>query len=267
VVRTDSAAQPKAPRRVRVLGCPVDSVSMQEAAARLAELVETARSGGGRGAGLVVTLNPEMVMRARRDPEFRAILERAALLVPDGIGIVRAMRRRGVLWAERVGGADLLEAYLPQAVRLGHRIALAGAAPGVAEAARAELQRRHPGVAVVAADAGGPDAATAERLRRARPEMVWAAYGHGRQERFIDRHLAGIGAAAGVGVGGTLDYLAGRARRAPQPLRRAGLEWAWRLAMQPWRLRRQLVLPQFWLLERLEAAATASGRTRRGQPR
>ena len=66
-------------------------------------------------------------------------------------------------------------------------------------------------------------------------------------------HLGVAGAGVGIGVGGALDYFSGRTPRAPAPLRRAGLEWAWRLALQPWRWRRQLVLPGFWALERAEA--------------
>jgi N-acetylglucosaminyldiphosphoundecaprenol N-acetyl-beta-D-mannosaminyltransferase len=83
--------------------------------------------------------------------------------------------------------------------------------------------------------------------------MVWAAFGAGKQELFLRRHLDVIGAGAGVGVGGTLDYIAGRLPRAPRALRNAGLEWAWRLAREPWRVRRQLQLPRFWVLERSEA--------------
>lgn len=226
----------------------------------LVALVERHRHDPSKPGGVVVTLNPEMVMRARRDSEFRAALQEAALLVPDGIGVARALRRRGYPRTRRVGGADMLLAYLPEAVRHGHRVALAGAAPGVAAVAGRRLQSRFPGLQIVAADSGAPDQALAERLREARPDMVWAAFGAGKQELFLRRHLAGIGAGAGVGVGGTLDYIAGRVRRAPAAVRDAGLEWAWRLALEPWRLRRQLQLPRFWLLERLEARSESRGR-------
>ena len=246
--------------RTRVLGCPVDVVDLGQAVDALVGFVERRRADPAAPGALVVTLNPEMVMRARRDPEFREALEHAELLVPDGIGVVRALRRRGHPRAERVGGADMLMAYLPQAARRGHRLALAGAGPGVAAEAARRLQRRFAGLHVVATDPGSPDSALAGRLRNAGAEMVWAAYGAGAQERFLRLHLDAIGAGAGVGVGGTLDYVAGRTPRAPAPLRDAGLEWAWRLLIQPWRLRRQLQLPRFWVLERLEAARTARAR-------
>jgi N-acetylglucosaminyldiphosphoundecaprenol N-acetyl-beta-D-mannosaminyltransferase len=235
--------------RARVLGCPVDVVDMGAAVQRLVALCEAPVADRP---AVVVTLNPEILMRARREPDFHALLESAALVVPDGIGLVRALRRRGYRHAERVGGADLLEAYLPHARELGHRVALVGARPGVAQRAAQVLERAFPGVDLVA-DSGDPTAATARRVGESAPALVAAAYGAGRQERFLRDHLGTMRGRVGVGVGGTLDYLAGTARRAPAPVRRAGLEWLWRLAREPSRWRRQLALPQFWWLERREA--------------
>jgi len=235
---------------VRVLGVKVDVVDLPSAVARLVVMIERSKSQRS----LVVTLNPEMVMLARRDLAFADVLDRAAMLVPDGIGLVRALRRRGFPWVERVGGVELMDAYLPLAAERGHRLALVGAMPGVAERAASELQRRHPRLKVVAAWGGAPDAELATRLRAVAPDVVCAAFGHGRQEVFLDEHLGTIGSPVGIGVGGWLDYLAGVVRRAPAPVRQAGLEWAWRLGRQPWRLRRQLALPAFWVQERHEAA-------------
>jgi N-acetylglucosaminyldiphosphoundecaprenol N-acetyl-beta-D-mannosaminyltransferase len=234
--------------RARILGCPVDVVDMHQAVGRLLELVEQRSPMPA----LVVTLNPEMVMLAQRDAAFAAVLEQAALLVPDGVGVVTALRRRGHPLPGRVTGIDLLHAYAPHAARLGHRIALCGGAPGVAARAAQRLVDDHPGLLVVASDSGDPGPEVAERLSAARPDVVCAAYGHGAQERFVLDHLTSIGAAVGVGVGGTLDVLAGRVRRAPSVVQRAGFEWAWRLAREPSRLRRQAVLPVYWWRERRE---------------
>jgi N-acetylglucosaminyldiphosphoundecaprenol N-acetyl-beta-D-mannosaminyltransferase len=235
--------------RARVLGCPVDVVDMDEAVQRLVDLCEAPVP---EQPAVVVTLNPEILMRARREPDFHALLESAALVVPDGIGLVRALRRRGHRRAVRVGGADLLEAYLPHARRLGYRVALVGAREGIAQRAARVLEHAFPGVDVVA-DGGDPTTATARRVGELAPHLVAAAYGAGRQERFLRDHLVTMRGHVGVGVGGTLDFLAGSARRAPGPVRRAGLEWLWRLALEPSRWRRQLALPQFWWLERREA--------------
>src|SRR5690348_11996157 len=123
--------------RARILACPVDVVDMPQAVTRLVELVEQHAEGGPPA--LVVTLNPEMVMLAQRDAAFAALLEGAALLVPDGIGIVNALRRRGHPLPGRVTGIDLLHAYAPHAARLGHRLAFCGGAPGVAARAAQRL--------------------------------------------------------------------------------------------------------------------------------
>ena len=241
---------------MRVLGVGVDLVDM-EAAVEL--VLAAAPLRPDRPPLQVVTLNPEMVMRARRDRRLAAVIEAAGLVVPDGIGVVLAMRRRGHPAASRVTGIDLLERCAARAPELGHRLALVGGAPGVAERAAAELERRHPGLRVVA-DGGDPGPATAGRLRAAAPDLVFAAYGAGRQESFLASHLAATGAGVGVGVGGALDFLAGRIRRAPGAVRGAGLEWAWRLGRQPWRARRQAALPVFWWLDRREAASLRSPR-------
>ena len=241
--------------RARVLGCPVDIVDMATAVQTLVEIVERRRVDASAHPAVVITLNPEILMMARRNPEFGSVLESAALVVPDGIGLVRALRRRGHPEVVRVGGADLIGAYLTEAERHSHRVALVGGAPGVAATARDRMVEAHPGLKIVAVSDGPPGSATASVVATARPEMVLAAFGGGRQELFLDRYLGPIGAAAGIGVGGSLDYLAGRVRRAPAAVRRVGLEWAWRLAVQPWRARRQSVLPVYWWLERREAAA------------
>ena len=241
--------------RARVLGCPVDIVDMATAVQTLVEMVERRRADATSHPAVVVTLNPEMVMMARRSPAFSSVLKSATLVVPDGIGLVRALRRRGHPEAERVGGADLIGSYLPEAERRAHRIALVGGAPGVAGAARDRMVEIHPALQVVAVSDGPPGGATASEVETGRPEVVLAAFGAGRQELFLDRYLGPIGAATGIGVGGSLDYLAGGVRRAPAVVRRVGLEWAWRLALQPWRVRRQSVLPVYWWLERREAAA------------
>lgn len=241
--------------RPTVLGLPVDVVDMPEAVDRMAALVEARRRGERTRPALVVTLNPEMVMRARRELDLFAIVAAADLVVPDGIGLVRALRRRGYGSACRVSGIDLVLAYLPVAQARGHRIALCGGAPGVAHAAGRELRRLAPGLEIVATDSGDPGPDLAARLAKAGAEVVLAAYGAGPQERFLARYLGDIGAAVGMGVGGTLDVLSGRIPRAPETWRRLGLEWLWRLVRQPWRLRRQRVLPVFWWLERREAAA------------
>lgn len=234
--------------RVHVLGCPVDVVDLNAAAQRLADLADQP----SKSPQIVITLNPEMVMRARRESDFASIVENSALNVPDGIGLVRAVKRRGT-GVQRVTGVELVDTYLDLAVSRKQRVALVGGGPGVAQVAAKRYRTAHSELDVVA-DGGDPDEETATRVALMHPDVVLAAYGPGKQEMFLSQYLLTIGARVGMGVGGTFDFVAGRIRRAPRIVRKTGMEWAWRLALQPWRWRRQLDLPKFWILERKECA-------------
>ncbi len=223
-----------------VLGVPVHPLPRAEALARCAEAIAARRAGGAPLQ--VVTLNPEMVMAARRLPDLEAIIGRAGLVIPDGAGIAWASRLLGRPLPERIPGVDLLQELAAQAVPAGWRLFLLGSGPGVAAAAAAALERAHPGLQVAGTAAGSPDPGDApalvEAVRAARTDLLAVAFGVPWQERWLARHLVASGAGVGIGVGGSLDYLGGRVPRAPQWLRRRGLEWAYRLLRQPWRLPR-----------------------------
>ncbi len=239
------------PERERILGVPVDVTDMETTIAGIVAAVEDHRDGARpwNAPHLVVTLNPEMVIRAQNHAAFRAILEDAAVVIPDGVGVVHALRKRGHHEAVRVTGADLVTAYLPIAALHEHRVAFVGAGPGVAGKAADRAREIAPGIQIVAADSGHPTKETAERLAKYAPEVVFAAYGAGKQEEFLHRFLPLMDAPVGVGVGGTFDYLAGVVHRAPDIVQRIGCEWAWRLLLQPWRIGRQRALPEFYLRE------------------
>ena len=130
-----------------------------------------------------------------------------------------------------------------------------GAAPGVAEKAAVILQARYPGLVVAGTFAGSPasseENAIVEQIRVARPDVLLVAFGAPAQDAWIARNLPRLQTSVAMGVGGTLDYIAGVARRAPVWVQRLGLEWLYRLCREPWRWRRQLALPRFvWLVLR-----------------
>ncbi len=229
-----------------LMGVPIHDVTLAEA------VVWVGRWLTRGGSYQIATVNPEFLMQARRDAAFRATLQGAALCVPDGIGVVWAARRRGKRLRERVAGVELTERLVAEAARCGWRVYFLGAAPGVAEQAAARLQERYPGLQVAGCYAGSPalaeEAALVARVREARPDLLFVAYGAPAQDLWLARNLARTGATVGMGVGGSLDFIAGITRRAPAWMRRLGLEWLHRLIRQPWRWRRQLVLPQFALL-------------------
>jgi N-acetylglucosaminyldiphosphoundecaprenol N-acetyl-beta-D-mannosaminyltransferase len=230
---------------IRVLGVRVDDLDTEGTLDRIEELL----AAGGHH--LVATVNPEFVMLARRDPAFHRLLDSAALCLPDGWGVTWAARRQGRSLATRVTGVDLIPALAERAAERGWRLFLLGAAPGVAESVAALLRAEHPALAIAGSHSGvaGPegDEESLRLIATAHPDIVLVAYGAPRQELWIARNLAHLEAGVGIGVGGAFDYLSGSVRRAPAWMRRAGLEWLYRLLRQPWRARRMAVLPLFAL--------------------
>jgi N-acetylglucosaminyldiphosphoundecaprenol N-acetyl-beta-D-mannosaminyltransferase len=233
---------------IRVLDVDVDAVTLSEAVALIGEAVD-ARRGHGGSTFQVATVNPEFVMLARRDREFRAILRGASLRTPDAIGLMMAARILGRRFPERVPGVELVQSLARAAAAHGYRLFLLGAGPGVAEAAAGRLVEDTPGLQVAGTFAGDAseagDRESLARIRDVRPDIVLVAYGAPAQERWAHRNLPVCGAAVAIGVGGTFDYLAGRVPRAPYLVRRIGFEWLFRLITQPWRARRMAVLPVF----------------------
>ncbi len=236
-----------APRRVDILGVPVDAVTAVGALARAQTLA--AAAAPGRPA-LILTPNPEGIMRAQSDPELRAVLAAADLALADGVGVVWAARRLGRPLPARVPGIELMEALLAWAAAAGLAVYLLGARPEVIAAAARRAQDRYPGLRVAGfADgyfgARGEEAAVAA-VAASGARLLLVGLGVPAQEWFLYRNRALLGEVRlAMGVGGSFDVLAGVTRRAPGPLRRLGLEWLWRLARQPWRWRRQLALPRF----------------------
>lgn len=239
------------PPTVNILGVEIHCVDVAQTLDLIAAWVAERRAGAATCRQLC-TVNPEFVMDARRDEGFAAALARADLRVPDGVGILWAARRQGVRLRERVTGSDGIYYICERAAREGWRVFFLGAAPGVAEQAAARLRARYPGLVVAGCYAGSPsDAewpAILAQLERSRPDVLFVAFGHPRQDLWIDRHRETLPVAVAVGVGGAFDFVAGVARRAPRWVQRLGLEWFHRLLREPWRWRRMSRLPRFALL-------------------
>lgn len=238
------------PDRVDILGIAIDGVTLAEAVRR----VRSAWSGAAPRSGWhVITANPELVMHALRPdppgPQVRAALERADMVVADGIGLVWASRVLGTPLPERVAGIELAEASVADGAPDGLRLYLLGGRPGVAAEAGRRLAARYPGLQVVGTGHGyfGPEetAQVVAAVHKAAPDLLLVGLGAPKQELWIARHRHELGARVLIGVGGALDVFAGRVRRAPVLFQRLGLEWAYRLAREPWRARRMSALPRF----------------------
>jgi len=229
--------------RVQVLGIGLDRVDLEAATGRLRGFLTDGRPH------LVVTLNPEMAMRAQRDPDLRTALKEAHLVVADGTGIVWAARRLGRPLPGRVPGVDLVDRLLAHGRKDGLRVFLLGARPGVAERAAERLESSGSGLVVVGTHHGYfPPSAEDEvvaQVSRTRPDLLLCGMGSPRQEILLARHLDRLAVPVCIGVGGAIDVLAGSVSRAPAWVQRAGLEWAYRVLRQPTRAPRLAGLARF----------------------
>jgi len=195
------------------------------------------------------TVNPEFIVDARHDPAFAAVLRRADLRVPDGVGVLWAARLLDQPLRERVTGSDGIYRITARAAQRGWRVFFLGAAPGVAARTADLLRQRYPGLIVAGAYGGSPaDAdwpAIAGWLESTRPDILFVAYGHPKQDFWIDLHRAELPVAVAIGVGGAFDFVTGVTVRAPRWMQQLGMEWLHRLIRQPWRWRRMIKLPLF----------------------
>ena len=230
------AATATAPVRTSVLGIPVDVCDVRQQALHLAEC-----------GGQIVTLNAEMTMAALENPDLRASIEQAELVIPDGAGVVWALGRQGHR-VRRSPGIELAYWLLEQAAANGWGVALVGASPEVLERLRLRLLEELPPLRLVFAADGYRSSAEWPDLQRqllaAQPRLVLVALGVPRQETWIaslPRPLAGLW----MGVGGSFDVWAGEKRRAPGWMRAMQAEWLYRLVKEPTRWRRMLALPAF----------------------
>lgn len=197
----------------------------------------------------VVTLNPEMIMQGDTNPELGGILKSAGLVLPDGAGLVWALRQRGHK-VNRLPGIEFSEAMIRWAAETGQRVAFIGAAEEVLQAAIETLQAKYPGLQVVYQHHGFFKPEETEAIAQAcaaeKPQLVFVALGVPRQEQWITNHKNLFQGTVLVGIGGSLDVWSGKTQRAPAIMRRLNLEWAYRITTEPWRIQRTYkTLPMF----------------------
>jgi len=222
-------------------GIKVDNVTIDEAVAKAQAFLASGRPH------LIVTPNPEMIVAAQADEELRAIINAADLRVPDGISLVVVSKILGRPLKERVAGIDLMT----RLCGLKARVFLLGSGEGVALEAARQLTGKNPGLQVVGTQDGyfSDDSGVVKKIQSARPDIIFVGLGAGRQERWLNRHLPELGVKIGLAVGGSLDVLSGRKKRAPKWIQALYIEWLYRLLTEPQRWQRQLALPKFlWLM-------------------
>jgi N-acetylmannosaminyltransferase (EC 2.4.1.187) len=226
--------------KVDVLGVLIDTSTMTETVEYIRQSIREQKYIR------VVTANPEMIYAANQNQELAEIINSADLVTTDGIGVVWAVRKLGSFIGERVTGIDLVQALLPIAHSDKWRIFFLGSKPGVAELAAEKVSKDYPELIWQAHHGYFQSSEEEELIRRIkdfRPDLLLVGLGVPLQEYWIFAHQ-GL-AAVSIGVGGSFDVLAGLVIRAPRWMQRWHLEWLYRIWREPWRWRRQLVLPRF----------------------
>ena len=231
--------------KVDILGVQVDSLTMAEAVDKADQFMEE------KACVLIATANAEMIMRATHDKELRDLLNAAALVVPDGAGTVWAAHHLGYQMPERVAGYDLAQELMRLAPARKRRIYFFGSAPGVADKAKKKAEELYPGIEIVGTRNGyfkeADEPAIIADIKEKKPDLLLAALGVPKQEKWLNAHKEELGVPLSIGVGGTLDVMAGVMKRAPRWMQKAKLEWLFRGMLQPKRAGRLLALPKFVL--------------------
>ena len=233
-----------APEFITILNTPVHVVAMD----RTLHLVR--RYMAEPGVHQIATTNPEFIMRAQQDERFRQVLQQADLCIPDGVGLLLASRWMGTPLAERVPGSELVYKLAELAAQEGWRLFLLGAGPGIADEAALIFQSKYPDLKIAGSYAGSPDPSEdkliVQRINNSHADMLFVAYGAPNQDKWIARNRETLlTVRLAIGVGGSLDFVTGQAKRAPRWIQNLGLEWLYRLIQEPWRWRRMLALPHF----------------------
>ncbi|MBI2334188.1 WecB/TagA/CpsF family glycosyltransferase [Candidatus Daviesbacteria bacterium] len=201
-----------------ILGVKIDDVNMDEALEIVHQWLQKSEKR------YIVTPNPEFIMTAQKDPEFKETLNNADLSIPDGAGLKLSGRIKNI-----VAGVDLMERLVDKSRDWGVTVGLLGGGPGVAEKAAECLQKKYPKI----------------KIDNIAPDILFVAFGAPKQEKWIVQNLPKLKVKVAMGVGGAFDYLSGKVPRAPEFLRSLGLEWLFRLIIQPWRIKRQMALLRY----------------------
>ena len=228
-----------------ILGVRFDAVTMQQA-------VDTAMDRlRARRKGYVVTPNPEIVDLCRKDSAYMDIVNRAALVLPDGIGIIYAAKILGEPVSGKVAGVEFAEHLVSTMAKEHMRLFLLGAKPGVAEQAGKNLCAKYPGLVLAGTHDGyfsDPQTAVDAVNACGGADVVFVCLGAPKQEKFMAQYQDALDATLLCGLGGSLDVFAGVAKRAPDIFIKLGLEWFYRLLKQPSRIGRMMTLPKFLLI-------------------
>ena len=224
-----------------ILGVQVNTENYDELIPKVFRNIEDKKKS------LVVAINPEKLMKAKEDPELKALLNRAEFQIPDGIGVIIASKLKKGSISSRITGIDMMDRIVREAARTGRAVFLYGAKPGVADKAAQQLKQTYPDLIVAGTQDGyeSDSSKVIDTINKAKPDILFVAMGSPKQEQWIEQHRDNLYPTLYQGVGGSFDVLAGNVKRAPAAFQRMGAEWLYRLLKEPSRLKRQMNLPKF----------------------
>ncbi len=217
-----------------IFGVKIDNLTMDEV---LEKIMGFLVDGGQH---YVVLPYSEFIVRAQKDGEFRKILNEADLSLCESKGLWHILRFLGKPFKENIAGVDLICELGHRSQVAGHGLFLLGGREKVVKETRENLVERYPDLKIVGAENGYQDLEQViERINEAKPDALLVGLGFPKQERWIYKNLKKMPSVkVAIGVGGAFDFISGRTKRAPKFIQNIGLEWLWRLILQPWRIKR-----------------------------
>lgn len=226
---------------VKLLGFNIDTFDFETAVNYAKELLESKKGAQ------IVTINPEMIEYALKNPDFAEILKSADIVIPDGVGVQIGLKIKGIK-AQRIAGIEYSYRLIQECAKSGFPIALVGAKPHILEKACENLKSDIENLNITYAKDGYCQDCekVLNELAQSAPRFVLVALGSPRQEEFIKEARKLLPEALMIGVGGSFDVWSGEVQRAPVIYQKLGLEWFYRTAKEPWRLKRIFpTLPRF----------------------
>ena len=229
------------PIRIDVLGVKFDNITMAEATEKALKLMDS------KNAAYVVTPNPEIVMLCREDSGLLCAVNKAAMVLPDGIGIIKGAAILGTPMKEKIPGIEFAETLFGLMSKRRMSVFLLGAKPGVSDAAALHLKERFTGLQIVGTNDGyfTDDEPVIEKINAASPDLLLVCLGAPKQELWMQKNASKLDVGLMAGLGGSMDVFACVAERAPEVWRKYNLEWLYRLKEDPSRAGRMMNLPKF----------------------
>lgn len=232
---------------VRILGVDIDNINIDEAGEITKKLIETSN----KSCKIVVAPNVEFIMTAQRDEEFANILKKADFATPDSIGVMIGGKLQKKPFKERIPGQAYFRKVLEVGEKEGWTFYLLGGKGDTPELATENIKKKYPNLKIIGYHEGFFEQDSEEdvikQINELEPNVLFVAMGAPIQEKWIANHQSELKVDIAAGQGGTFDYEAGKIKRAPVVFQKCGIEWLWRLILQPSRIVRMVVLPIYLL--------------------